>query len=171
MAIPVKSWMKAWMLVLTVAMLAEAVWSEPATSREKSELAVASQLDAFHKAAAAADFDAYFGLFSQNGVFIGTEAKERWTVDTFKKYVKPYFDQGKGWTYIPRDRTIVIHGDVAWFDELLDSEAYGECRGSGVLVKVSGNWKIAQYNLHFPVPNGIAKRVTAMIKEYQSNAE
>ncbi|WOX05759.1 nuclear transport factor 2 family protein [Microbulbifer pacificus] len=130
------------------------------------EAAIATQLDDFHKAAANADFDAYFDLFSKDGVFIGTDASERWTVDTFKEFVKPYFSQGKGWTYVPRDRTIVVHGDVAWFDELLDNEAYGECRGSGVLVRENGEWKIAQYNLHFPIPNDLAKQITQMIKAH-----
>lgn len=132
----------------------------------KQEADIAVQLDDFHKAAANADFDGYFDLFSKDGVFIGTDASERWTVDTFKEFVKPYFSQGKGWTYVPRDRTIVVHGDVAWFDELLDNEAYGECRGSGVLVKENGAWKIAQYNLHFPIPNDLAKEITKMIKAH-----
>lgn len=132
---------------------------------EAAERSISAQLDSFHKAAANADFDAYFDLFSKDGVFIGTDASERWSVDAFKDFVKPYFSQGKGWTYVPRDRTIVVHGDVAWFDELLDNEAYGECRGSGVLVKKDGQWKIAQYNLHFPIPNDLAKAITKMIKE------
>lgn len=129
---------------------------------------ISAQLDSFHEAAANADFDAYFEHFGKGGVFIGTDASERWSVDTFKEYAKPHFSQGKGWTYVPRDRTIVVHGDVAWFDELLDNEAYGECRGSGVLVKEGGQWKIAQYNLHIPVPNDLAKPITKMIKEFQT---
>ena len=133
------------------------------TDADKS--AIAAQLDDFHRAAAKADFDAYFGLFSKDGVFIGTDASERWSVETFKQYVKPYFSQGRGWTYVPRDRTIVVHNDVAWFDELLDNEAYGECRGSGVLVKEGGAWKIAQYNLHFPIPNDLAKEITQKIQQ------
>ena|GEM_PF-1705577 len=131
----------------------------------QQKTAVAARLDSFHKAASSADFDAYFDHFSRGGVFIGTDASERWSVEDFKRYVKPYFSQGKGWTYVPRDRTITVHGDVAWFDELLDNEAYGECRGSGVLVRDEGQWKIAQYNLHFPVPNDLAKQITELIKQ------
>jgi hypothetical protein len=40
---------------------------------------------------------------------------------------------------------------------LLDSASYGECRGSGVLRQVGGDWKIAQYNLSIPIPNALAK--------------
>lgn len=139
------------------------------TQEKQPESVIAEQLDRFHQAAANADGEAYFNLFSNDGVFIGTDASERWPLDAFKKFAEPYFSQGKGWTYLPRDRTIVVHGDVAWFDELLDNESYGECRGSGVLVKEKGQWKIAQYNLHFPIPNDLAKQITQMIKESQKN--
>ncbi|MFV8783647.1 nuclear transport factor 2 family protein [Microbulbifer sp. SA54] len=132
---------------------------------QKQQSAIAAQLDGFHQAAANADFEDYFKRFSKDGVFLGTDATERWDVDAFKAFTRPYFSQGKGWTYVPRNRTIVVHGDVAWFDELLDNEAYGECRGTGVLVREGGQWKIAQYNLHFPVPNALARSITKMIKD------
>ncbi|WP_066964696.1 nuclear transport factor 2 family protein [Microbulbifer sp. Q7] len=159
-------WLKAW--VLCWAVFAQAVWASSGSAVEQAEKVVGAQLDAFHRAAAEADFDTYFNILSSDGVFIGTDATERWPAAEFKKFVRPYFSQGKGWTYVPRGRTIVLHNDVAWFDELLDSEAYGECRGSGVLVKKDGQWKIAQYNLHFPVPNDLAKSITQMIKAHQS---
>ena len=162
---------KSWALLLTLLILAVPAWADSSSSTEAEASAIATQLDDFHKAASNADFDAYFDLFSENGVFIGTDATERWPVPVFKEFVRPYFSQGKGWTYVPRDRTIVVRGDVAWFDELLDSAAYGECRGSGVLVKEGGQWKVAQYNLHFPVPNDLAKPITKMIKEYHAKGE
>lgn len=156
-----------WRCLLFSWMLAATCAAEPHESTAVGG-PVAAQLDRFHKAAAHAEFEAYFSLFSKDGVFIGTDASERWSVEQFKQYVKPYFSQGKGWRYVPRDRTIVVRGDVAWFDELLDNDAYGECRGSGVLVREDEQWKIAQYNLHFPIPNDLAKQVTQMIKEAQS---
>lgn len=153
-------------LSMVILLVPGTLWAGTETGVEKEKAAVAAQLDRFHKAAARADFDGYFALFSKDGVFIGTDANERWTVDTFKEYVRPYFRQGKGWTYVPRDRTIAIRGDIAWFDELLDNPSYGECRGSGVLVKEGDRWKVAQYNLHFPIPNALAKQVTGMIREH-----
>ena len=159
----------AWLFTI-VAFVSGPTWAASESDAKQAESAIAHQLDGFHKAAANADFDTYFDFFSKNGIFIGTDAQERWTVDTFKAFVRPYFSQGKGWTYVPRDRHIVIHGDVAWFDELLDSPAYGECRGTGVLVKEGGRWKIAQYNLHFPVPNALAKQITQMIKSHAQGA-
>ncbi|MFZ4574192.1 MAG: nuclear transport factor 2 family protein, partial [Phycisphaerales bacterium] len=78
-------------------------------------------------------------------------------------------DQGKGWTYTPRDRhvTMGVDGTTAWFDEKLDNAKYGECRGSGVLVREAGAWRIAQYNLTVPVPNDMLADVAKQIREYK----
>ena len=48
---------------------------------------------------------------------------------------------------------------MAWFDEQLENAKLGVCRGSGVLVKADGAWKIKQYNLTMLVPNEIAEDV------------
>lgn len=129
---------------------------------------IAATLDAFHAAASKTDFNGYFALFAADGVFLGTDATERWTVDEFKAYAKPFFDQGQGWTYTAmagnRFITIADDGRTAWFDELLSNEKYGTCRGSGVLRKVGDDWRIAQYNLAFMIPNDAAKDVVALIK-------
>ena len=129
---------------------------------------IAATLDAFHAAASKADFNAYFALFTAEGVFLGTDATERWTVEEFKAYAKPFFDKGQGWTYTAiagkRFITIADDGGTAWFDELLTNEKYGTCRGSGVLRKFGADWRIAQYNLAFMIPNDAAKDVVALIK-------
>ena len=112
-------------------------------------------LDELHAAAAAADGARYFSLFAPDAVFLGTDAKERWTVEEFRAYAEPFFAKGKGWTYVPRDRHLFLaeDGRTAWFDERVDNERYGELRGTGVLRLVEGSWRVAQYNLAFPVPN------------------
>lgn len=129
---------------------------------------IAATLDAFHAAASKADFETYFAILAPDGVFLGTDATERWTVDEFKAYAKPFFDKGQGWTYtsIADKRFITIANDAktAWFDELLANEKYGTCRGSGVLRKMGNDWRIAQYNLAFMIPNDAAKDVVALIK-------
>jgi hypothetical protein len=132
---------------------------------------VGKTLDAFHQAASKADGAAYFDLFAPQGVFLGTDASERWTVEEFKKYAMPHFSKGKGWTYAPHDRHIELKGDTAWFDELLDNKSYGLCRGTGVLLKIGGKWKIAQYHLTIPVPNSLADTVVKMIREGKSKGE
>ena len=138
----------------------------PAQPMSDSQQAVASVLDDFHAAASAADFDRYFGHFAPEGVFLGTDATERWDVEAFKAFAKPYFDQGRGWTYTPVTRHVYVapDGGSAWFDETLSNEGLGDCRGSGVLLRIGGDWKIAQYNLTIPIPNDLAGEFVARIR-------
>jgi hypothetical protein len=126
---------------------------------------VAAVLDDWHQAAAAADEPRYFGHFAANGVFMGTDATERWTVSEFRVWAKPYFDRKKAWNFKPRDRHIAFapDGATAWFDEMLDTPNLGVCRGSGVLLRQAGAWKIAQYNLSIAIPNSIADSVVNQI--------
>lgn len=124
-------------------------------------------LDDFHQAASQADGARYFGHFMPDGVFLGTDASERWTVAQFKAYAEPHFSKGRGWTYRSTARHVSVSpdGNTAWFDEMLSNDNYGVTRGSGVLQKIDGTWKIAQYNLSFPVPNGLLKNVVEMIRQ------
>ena len=123
-------------------------------------------LDAFHRAAAAAKFDEYFGMFAPDGIFIGTDATERWTVEQFKAYAKPHFDKGRGWTYGVVERHVNVSADDrhASFDELLDNASLGRCRGTGVVRRVGSVWKIEQYHLTIPVPNALADEVVKRIR-------
>ncbi|GLU42957.1 nuclear transport factor 2 family protein [Allomuricauda sp. NBRC 101325] len=111
-------------------------------------------LDNWHLAAANADFDAYFGLMTKDGVFLGTDATENWQNDEFRTFSKPYFDQGKAWSFTSVERNVYLNDSktFAWFDELLDTQMK-ICRGSGVLKKENGQWKIAHYVLSIAVPN------------------
>ena len=45
------------------------------------EQEVARTLDDFHLAASQADAKRYFGYFAPEGVFLGTDGGERWTVE------------------------------------------------------------------------------------------
>lgn len=140
--------------------------SQPLESDERDH--IWATLDALHDNASKARFDAYFDLYTPDAVFLGTDATERWPLDDFKAYAKPHFDKGTGWTYtlIGARRYITISpgGDVAWFDEALHNATLGECRGSGVLVRTSRGWKIAQYNLTMPVPNDMIEDVAREIQ-------
>ena len=144
----------------------------PALAASPDEAAAGRVLDAFHAAAARSDFKAYFDLFTPDGVFIGTDAAERWPVPQFKGYAKAPFAAGKGWVYTPRSRHVTIAPVacrcVAYFDELLDSKSYGTSRGTGVLLKGPHGWKIAQYALTFPIPNDLAKDMTDRIKAHEA---
>ncbi len=124
-------------------------------------------LDDFHAAASAADEERYFALLAPDAVFLGTDGGERWAGEDYRAFVHRYFSQGKGWTYEPASRTVEIAADAqtSWFDERLENEWYGECRGTGVLQVRQGEWKIEQYNLTIPIPNELAKEVVARIRE------
>lgn len=113
-----------------------------------------SLLDKWHKDAAEAKYDNYFDALNKNGVFIGTDATENWTKQAFEAYAKPYFDKGKTWKFKRIERHVYLNHDktVAWFDELLDTQMK-ICRGSGVLLRQNGEWKIAHYVLSMTVPN------------------
>ena len=135
---------------------------------EAETASVERVLDAMHAAASKADGEAYFASFTADGRFIGTDATERWSLPEFRAYAMPYFSQGKGWTYRPVTRTVTIAPVdcrcVAWFDEVLDNDAYGTTRGSGVLRRTDDGWKIEQYVLSFAVPNDRARAVVDAIK-------
>jgi len=150
------------MLVL-VAALALAV--TPAGSPEDD---AAATIDALHVAAAKADGQAYFALFTDDARFIGTDSTERWSLAEFRAYAEPHFARGQGWTYTPVERTVTLApiqcGCIAWFDEVLDSQSYGVTRGSGVLRKTRAGWKIEQYVLSFAVPNDLARAVVEVIE-------
>ncbi len=132
--------------------------------------AVDAVLTAFHAAAAAADGKTYFSLLADDAIYLGTDASERWTVEEFRAFAEPYFSQGRGWTYTATERHIAVAsgGSVAWFDEMLVNETYGVCRGTGVLVKEDGAWRIAQYHLTFPIPNDLAREFTTRIKDHET---
>ena len=140
--------------------------SSASMASARSENDVAAVLDKLHGAASSASFLDYFSTFAPDGVFIGTDASETWSVEEFKAYAKPYFDQGRGWTYTPAERHIYFSqsGDVAWFDEMLDSQSYGVTRGTGVLELRDGKWLITQYHLTIPLPNELVDDVVKQIK-------
>ncbi len=128
---------------------------------------VANVLDDWHQAASVADEPRYFGHFAPNGVFMGTDATERWTAAEFRVWAKPHFDKKKAWSFKAHDRHVDFSagGKTAWFDEALETPNLGPARGSGVLVRIGKEWKIAQYNLSIPIPNALAnefvKRIAA----------
>lgn len=115
---------------------------------------VSQTLDAWHKAAADANFEVYFNLIADNGVFIGTDATENWIKPDFKVWAKPFFDKGQTWNFTALERHIFFDktGKTAWFDELLNTQMK-ICRGSGVLVKIGKEWKIQHYVLSMTIPN------------------
>ena len=136
-----------------------------AQKEQNQKQTINNQLEAWHKAAADADFDTYFGLMTSDAVFIGTDATENWQNKEFRSYSKPYFDKGKAWSFSTLERNIYLGADrdMAWFDELLDTQM-GICRGSGVLVMDDGIWKLKHYVLSIAIPNDNVAEVTELKK-------
>jgi ketosteroid isomerase-like protein len=140
--------------------------SAVAGDRRSAMEAIDGVLSSFHQAASEADGDLYFSLFAEGAIFMGTDAAERWSVDQFKAFAEPYFSKGRGWTYTAEERHIYVSmgGATAWFDETLWNDAYGTCRGTGVLIRTDDGWRISQYNLTIPIPNDLTREFANLIK-------
>ena len=141
--------MNRYFTLVFIALFANQIQGQ-ATDLEK----INATLDQWHLSAANADFKGYFDLLSEEAVFIGTDASEVWDKTGFMNFSRPYFEQGKAWAFKSIDRNIYLSpsGDLAWFDELLDTWMQ-LCRGSGVVRKIDGQWKIAHYVLSLTIPN------------------
>jgi ketosteroid isomerase-like protein len=122
-----------------------------------------AMLDSFNIAAAKADYKAYFNFYTDDAIFTGTDATERWDKKQFMVWAKPFFDRGKAWSFTSLDRNIYFDktGNLAWFDELLNTQMK-ICRGSGVVVKEGTAWKVKQYILSTTVPNDKLDSVIGM---------
>ena len=120
----------------------------------KEKIQINAMLDSFNQAAAKADFKTYFDFYTDDAIFTGTDATERWDKATFMKWAKPIFDKGRAWNFNALERHIYFDatGSLAWFDELLNTQMK-ICRGSGVLVKTGDAWKLKQYILSVTIPN------------------
>ncbi len=131
------------------------------TSKFDTEKAkITTVLDDLNKFASEANFEKYFALYAEESTFIGTDATEIWNKKEFMAYAKPHFDKGKAWSFKSLKRNIYFSNDgkYAWFDELLDTQMK-ICRGSGVLEKIKGIWKIKQYVLSMTIPNDVTNEV------------
>lgn len=122
-------------------------------------------LTSWHLAADQGLYEFYFDQMTDDAVFLGTDASERWTKEDFMGYAREPFSDGNGWTYTQIESHIMLDADgsTAWADEILENEKYGILRGTSVLRKVNDRWKIAHYSLTFLVPNEKAGEVVEII--------
>lgn len=152
--------MKKSTIIFTVILFVLSFISVSAQKFEKEKTEISTMLDDFNIAAAKADYNAYFNYFADESTFIGTDATEVWDKKAFMAWAKPYFDKQKTWDFTSVKRNIYFSkdGKLAWFDELLNTQMK-ICRGSGVVEKVNGEWKIKQYVLSMTVPNEVVDTV------------
>ncbi|MDX1363611.1 MAG: nuclear transport factor 2 family protein [Arenibacter latericius] len=151
--------------LLVLLLFSTLIWSQ----EDRVEDEVRSVIKQWHLAASEARFNDYFEAMSPNAIFIGTEAGENWRKDEFMAYAKPHFDKGKAWDFKILEQHLYFNEskDIAWFDELLDTQMK-LCRGSGVLQKIEGEWKIAHYVLSIVIPNDNVTEVV-LIKQETDN--
>jgi|GEM_PF-2314119 len=138
---------------------------------KETELKAAGEtLDALHALASTASWDEYGALFTKDATFLGTDVSEIWTREELIGYGRA---SKSGWTYAVRERNIhMMPGyNAVRFDEVLTHEQYGILRGTGTLARVRGTWKIAQYNLTWPVPNDLALDVSQQILLWQAEMD
>ncbi|MDO5509851.1 MAG: nuclear transport factor 2 family protein [Weeksellaceae bacterium] len=135
-------------------------------SREHDEKRINALLNAWHQAAAEADENTFFNTFTQDGIYIGTDATELWTAPQLANWSAQYFERESAWDFKPYDRNIYFShkGDIAWFDELLETWM-GTCRASGVLEKQGKVWRLKHYHLAIAVPNEVVEDYLRLIRK------
>lgn len=111
-------------------------------------------VDRWHRAAAQADVEGYFGMMDEDFVFLGTAPGERWTKAQFSATFIPEFKKNASWDFKSSNRhwQFSKNKKMAWFDEDLSTWMEG-CRGSGILVKKRGKWRFVYYNLTVLIEN------------------
>ncbi|RYY46841.1 MAG: hypothetical protein EOO06_13700, partial [Chitinophagaceae bacterium] len=93
----------------------------------------------------------------------GTDATENWDKKAFMEWSKPFFDKKSTWNFTALKRNIYFgkHADIAWFEELLNTQMK-ICRGSGVVVKTADGWKVEQYVLSTTIPNPVLDSIISI---------
>jgi ketosteroid isomerase-like protein len=134
---------------------------------DKNDIAqIDSLINNWHHAAAVADKETFFGSMTPEAIYIGTDPGERWLRDELAQWSAKYFDRKSAWDFKPVSRNIKIGpgGQLAWFDELLDTWM-GTCRSTGIVEKKADGWKIVHYQLSIAVPNDKTESYLKLFKK------
>lgn len=153
------------MKILLIALL---VFVSGTAFSQTDTVAIHKFIDDWHLAATQADGKAYFGAIADHGIFIGTDATERWNKKQFYTFANPYFDKGKAWDFKAYGRSVHVSNDgrFVWFSELLTTWM-GVCRGSGILENTAQGWKIQQYHLSVTVPNDLIRDFITLVDNFE----
>jgi len=138
----------------------------------QAKASIDQMLTRFRNAAENADGKEYFGCLDKDGIFLGTDEKERFTLETLKATFGPNFEKGMGWKRDIKQRYIFVgpNNQIGWFEEHAQRENLGAMRTTGVVRKTEDGWKIVQYNVSFPVPNEVVNDVAAIIRKSKESA-
>lgn len=128
--------------------------------------AALAALTEFHQSVQDGDADRHFGMLAPDAVLFGTASDEQWTAESYRAWLSPYLPAAAGRMSMPVEQHVTLSDDgtVAWFHERLDKPGFAELRATGVMTKVDGRWKIAQYHVAFPLPNEIAVEVAERMR-------
>jgi hypothetical protein len=139
---------------------------------DNQRVAISTLIDSWHKAAADADSNAYFGSMAPGAIFMGTDDTEYWSREEFQIWARPFFKRGRAWNFKSIKRNIFFddNGHTAWFDEKLETPNMGLCRGTGVVMLQNGRWMIKHYNLSIPIPNSLADSVVKQVRAERQKA-
>jgi len=110
----------------------------------------ADTLDALLEAGAQGDSAAFMSQLTPDAVVLGLAGHPRLAGSALREFIDAGFAAGELWQYRATQREVryATAGDVAWFDEYLESNRGGSGWGSGVVVKTGAGWRIALYSLN-----------------------
>jgi hypothetical protein len=110
-------------------------------------------LDTFHRAMADAETKALISTLSPDAVLLGLDGNTRWAGENLGELIGQRFSRVPDVDVSVRQREVRLSpdGGTAWFDESLLYDGIMQGWGSGVLVKIDTDWKIAQYHLSPPL--------------------
>lgn len=133
-------------------------------SESEAQAAVRAVVTDLHQAASEADHERFFAHLAEDAVFFGPSAPDRFDVEKLRER----FTEVIGWMAEPTEQHFAVSDDetLAWFDERLASQRLGELRTSGVLRREAGAWKIVQFHVALPVPNGLLEELARKIRAH-----
>ncbi|MCF8370253.1 MAG: nuclear transport factor 2 family protein [Bacteroidales bacterium] len=136
-----------------------------------SHIDVDQFMDDWHKAAAEANFKAYFSKLDTDAIYLGTQWDERWTKKEFATFSKPYFDRGRAWDFSAFERQYYMleNKSLIWFEESLHTWM-GVCRGSGVIRNYGDSLRIVHYNLSVTISNDLVHDFVELVKKDSINS-
>ena len=147
----------------------------PASRDEGDEThrAIDQALTDLYRSSAASDFDGYFGHFTGDAIFVGTDRRERYSIPQVMALVRPSFAAGRRPDTRPLARHFTVSEDQrwAWFDEDLRRESLAPMRSTGLLRRQGESWKLVQYTLSFMVPNELVGALSAKIRAVEGVEE
>lgn len=120
-------------------------------------------MEEWHLAAHNADAEGFFGRMSEDAIYLGTDASERWLRDELRQWAKKAFEREHAWSFTALERNWKQEDGFWICDELLET-GMGICRSTAVLVPENGSWKIQHYQLSLAVPNEKIEAFKALVK-------